>query len=105
MKKVQVQMSDDCHAVLKDFANAWGMTMSDVMYECARSHIHKMSKDCPYVQSMLRYKQIRPDRRSHKPCFGHSCFACKHVTSCRTGLYEGTFDMSSKAAVLYSEYS
>ena len=57
MKKIQVQMSDECHAVLKDFANAMGMTMSDVMYECARTHIHKMSRDCPYVQSIFKYKQ------------------------------------------------
>ena len=103
MKKIQVQMSDECHAVLKDFANAWGMTMSEVMYECARTHIHKMSADCPYVQSILKYKQISQDKRMTKTCFGHKCFACKHNTSCRTGLYEGTFNMSKSAAVMYEK--
>ena len=105
MKKIQVQMSDECHAVLKDFANAWGMTMSDVMYECARTHIHKMSRDCPYVQSILKYKQIEQDKRMSKTCFGHQCFACNHNTSCRIGLYKGDFEMSKKAAVLYVNYS
>ena len=105
MKKIQVQMSDECHVVLKDFANAMGMTMSDVMYECARTHIHKMSRDCPYVQSIFKYKQIKLDRRTNKPCYGHACFACKYLTSCRTGLYSGTFQMSEKASVLYETYS
>ena len=44
MKKVQVQMSNKCHAVLKDYANAWDMTMSEVMYEAIRSYIHKDSE-------------------------------------------------------------
>ena len=105
MKKVQVQMSDESHEVLKDFANAWGMTMSDVMNECARCHIHKMSNDSSYVKSLLKYKQIKQDRRSSKSCYGPSCFACKFNTSCRTGLYEGTFEFSKKASALYSEHS
>ena len=105
MKKVQVQMSDECHAVLKDFANAWGMTMSDVMYECARTHIHKMSQECPFVQSIFKYKQIKLDHRALKICYGQKCFACKYITSCRTGLYSGTFQMSERASALYESYS
>jgi hypothetical protein len=49
MKKVQVQMPDQCHAVLKDYANAWGMTMSEVMYEAMRSYVHKHSECCEYI--------------------------------------------------------
>ena len=105
MKKVQVQMSDECHAVLKDFANAMGMTMSDVMYECARTHIHKMSQECPFVQSIFKYKQIKLDHRALKICYGQKCFACKYITSCRPGLYSGTFQMSERASALYESYS
>ena len=105
MKKVQVQMSDECHAVLKDFANAVDMTMSEVLYECARANIHKMSNDCPYVSHLFKYKQIAQDKRLAKPCYGQSCFACKHVTSCRTGLYNGEFELSKKAKVLFDTFS
>jgi len=105
MKKVQVQMSDECHAVLKDFANAVDMTMSEVLYECARSSIHKMSKDCPFVSHLFKYKQIAQDKRLKKACYGQACFACKHVTSCRTGLYTGEFEISKQAKVMFDTFS
>ena len=104
MKKVQVQMSDECHAVLKDFANAWDMTMSEVLYECARHHIHKSSKSCPYVSHLFKFKKISQDKRLNKPCYGQACFACKHITSCRTGLYKGEFELSRKASALFDTY-
>jgi len=97
-------MSDECHAVLKDFANAYNMTMSEVLYECARANIHKMSKDCPYVSHIFKYKQITPDKRLDKSCYGQACFACKHITSCRTGLYKGEFELSKKVHVLYDKF-
>ena len=102
MKKIQVQMSDQCHAVLKDYANAWDMTMSEVLYEAARCLIHKSSEECPFVQSMFKYRQINQDKRLTKNCYGHRCFACKHATACRTGLYEGTFDLSNKCSALFA---
>ena len=105
MKKVQVQMSDEFHAVLKDFANALDMTMSEVMHECARCHIHKMSKDCPYVSHLFKYKQIAPDKRLGKSCYGQACFACKHITSCRTGIYNGEFEMAKQATALFTKHS
>ena len=89
-------MSDQCHAVLKDYANAWDVTMSEVLYEAARCLIHKSSKECPFVQSMFKYRQINQDKRLTKSCYGHRCFACKHATACRTAVYEGSFDLSNK---------
>ena len=59
-------MSDKCHAVLKDYANAWDMTMSEVLYEAARCLIHKSSEECPFVQSMFKYRQINQDKRLTK---------------------------------------
>lgn len=105
MKKVQVQMSEECHAVLKDFANAMDMTMSEVLYECVRCHIHKCSDSCPYVSHLFKFKQITQDKRLKKDCYGQACFTCKHITSCRTGIYKGEFEMSKKASALFAEYS
>ena len=59
-------MSDQCHAVLKDYANAWDVTMSEVLYEAARCLIHKSSEECPFVQSMFKYRQIIRDKRLTK---------------------------------------
>lgn len=94
MKKVQVQMPDQCHAVLKDYANAWGMTMSEVMYEAMRSYVHKHSECCGYINSLMTFRQVPIDKRVSKHCYGHPCFACKHRTACGAGLYEGTWEMN-----------
>ena len=58
MKKVQVQMSNTCHAVLKDYANAWDMTMSEVMYEAIRSYIHEDSEFFEHIHSLLAFRGI-----------------------------------------------
>ena len=104
MKKVQVQMSDECHAILKDFANAWGLTMSEVLYESTRCHIHKFSETCPYVSDLFKYKQITKDKRLTKSCYGQACFACKHITSCRTGIYKGEYELAKEATALFAEH-
>jgi hypothetical protein len=97
MKKVQVQMSNKCHAVLKDYANAWDMTMSEVMYEAIRSYIHKDSEFFEHIHSLLAFRGIQIDKRTCKQCYGHLCFACKHRTACGTGLYEGSWEMNNDA--------
>ena len=97
MKKVQVQMSNKCHAVLKDYANAWDMTMSEVMYEAIRSFIHKDSEYFEHISSLLAFRGISIDKRTSKQCYGHLCFACKHRTACGTGLYEGSWEMNNDA--------
>ena len=96
-EKVQVQMSNTCHAVLKDYANAWDMTMSEVMYEAIRSYIHKDSKYFEHINSLLAFRGITIDKRTSKECYGHLCFACKHRTTCGTGLYEGRWEMNDEA--------
>jgi hypothetical protein len=49
VEKVQVQIPCQCHAFLKDYANAWDMTMPEVMYEAIKSYIHKHSESCGYI--------------------------------------------------------
>lgn len=96
-------MSDQCHAVLKDFANAWDLTMSEVLYEAARCLIHKCSDECPFVESLFKYRQIKQDKRSSKECYGHKCFACKFSTACRTGVYQGEFELSAQYSPLFAD--
>lgn len=102
MKKVQVQMSDQCHAMLKDYANAWNMTMSEVLYEATRCAMHKNSESCSFIEHMFKYRQIAQDKRVPKSCYGHRCFACKHVTACRTGIYKNEFEMSPECSALFA---
>lgn len=93
MKKLQVQLQDETHSLLKDYANAWDMTMSDVCAEALRSYMHKHSRDCGYIKSLFHFKKIKPDPRIAKACYGHPCFVCKHITACRVGLHNGTWEM------------
>ena len=105
MKKVQVQMSHQCHAVLKDYANAWDMTMSEVMYEAIRSFIHKDSQCFEHISSLLAFRGIPIDKRTSKHCYGHLCFACKYRTACGTGLYEGSWEINDEAKQYISLHS
>ena len=93
MKKVQVQLDDSFHSLLKDYANAWGMTMSEVCAEAVKSYMHKHSKCCGYINSLFVFKKVKPDPRTEKECYGHGCFACKHTTACRCGLHSGAWEM------------
>ena len=93
MKKVQVSMSDHDHAVLKDYANAFDMTMSEVLYEASRHHIHKHSRSCGFISALFEFKKVVRDKRLAKDCYGFPCFACNHSTACRTGLYKGGWEM------------
>jgi hypothetical protein len=93
LKKVQVQMSDECHSLLKEYANTWNMTMSETMYECTKHHIHKHSDSSEYIDMLFRFKDIKKDKRLSKDCYGHDCFSCKNITGCRTGFYQGNWEI------------
>ena len=87
-------MSDQCHSLLKEYANAWNMTMSEVMYECTRHHIHKHSNTCEYIDVLFRFKDVKKDKRLSKDCYSCACFSCNHITSCRTGVYQGNWEIN-----------
>ena len=76
--------------------------MSEVLYEAARCLIHQCSDECPFVESLFKYRQIKQDKRLSKECYGHKCFACKFSTACRTGFYQGKFEVSEQCSVLYA---
>ena len=91
MKKVQVQMSDECHSVLKAYAAFYGRTMSEILYMFALQEIHQQSLHCSFVQQLLDAQGIRPDKRVHKPCWGYRCLSCVHAKPCQAGLTKETF--------------
>ena len=87
-------MPDKCHSLLKDYSNAWDMTMSEVMYEAMRCFVHRHSECCAYINSLVEFRGVIQDKRVTKPCYSQACFACKHQTACRAGLYTGMWEMN-----------
>lgn len=92
-KRVVVQMSDDCHKALKQYAAFYEMTMSEVLYSCTRMQLHSQLDACEFVENMFEKLSITPDKRAGKPCFSFLCFSCKHATACRAGIYEGVAEL------------
>ena len=93
-KRVVVQMSDESHKALKQYAAFYGMTMSEVMYNCTRFQFHKQMQSCEFVKGMLATLDIPMDKRALKPCYSFLCFKCKHSVTCNTGLYDGVVELS-----------
>ena len=97
MKRVLVTMPDKCAALLKSYAAQWGMTQSDVLYECSRNHIHAQAQSgCKGTLNLLDIHCIKLDRRAHKDCYGYPCRICKHDKKCRVGLHEGSWECDQR---------
>ena len=88
-KRVVVQMSDEDHAALKQYAAFYGMPMTEVLYQCTRMQLHTHRQFCKYTEDLYGTLDIALDKRAGKPCFSFMCFNCKHLTACKAGLYEG----------------
>ena len=96
-------MNDQCAALLKSYAAQWGMTQSDVLYECMRHHIHGQAKSgCKGTLNLLDIYGIKLDRRAHKECYGYACRICKHDKSCRVGLHDGMWECHERYKHLLS---
>ncbi len=93
-KRVVVQMSDDCHKALKQYAAFYEMTMSEVLYNCTRMQFHTQLGVCTFVEDMFNKLHIAPDKRASKPCFSFMCFSCKHSTACKAGVYKGVVELA-----------
>ena len=89
MKRVVLTLSDQDAQVLKLYAAKWGMTMSQVLEEMSRSHIHGSATVCTFARDLLNNENISIDKRAVKACFGFKCRCCAHSTQCRCGLYQG----------------
>ena len=72
LKRVLVTMGDKCAALLKSYAAQWGMTQSDVLYECSRNHIHAQAQSgCKGTLSLLEIHDVKLDKRAFKECYGY----------------------------------
>ena len=87
-------MSDQCHSLLKEHANAWNMTKPEVMHECTRHHIHKHSNTCEYIDVLFRFKDVKKISVYRKTAIAVYAFFCNHITSCRTGVYQGNWEIN-----------
>tara|TARA_Y100000022_G_C13257295_1_gene380337 strand:+ start:356 stop:736 length:381 start_codon:yes stop_codon:yes gene_type:complete len=96
MKRVVVQMSDECHKALKQYAAFYGLTMSEVLYHNTRVGFHKQSVGCNVVQDIFDKLGISQDKRTDKPCFGSLCHSCIHLTACGAGVYKGVIEMEER---------
>lgn len=89
-------MSDECGCLLKRYAALFNMTQSEVLYEAARSHIHKQAlSGCQGANNLLKDHGIKLDNRAHKECYGYACRACKHDKACRVGKYNGSWECAN----------
>lgn len=104
LKRILVTMPDKCAALLKSYAAQWGMTQSEVLYECSRNHIHAQANSgCVGTLNLLHIHDIKLDRRAHKMCYGYACRICKHDKPCRVGKYEGYWECDERYKHLLSE--
>lgn len=88
-ERVQVRMSPECKAVLKSYAEAYGMTLGDALYRCTRLMFHRQANDCDFLETQMHFNNIKAEGGSDKPCYGYLCNHCEMETACRTRVYRG----------------
>ena len=95
-ERVQVKMSPECKAVLKAFAEAYGLTMGDALYRCTRLNFHAQANYCDFLEAQMHFNDIRVEGGSDKPCYGFMCNNCKMETACRTRVYDGVIQFKEE---------
>ena len=85
-ERVQVKMSPECKAVLKSYAETYGMTLGDALYRCTRLLFHRQANFCDFLEAQMHFNDIKVEGGSDKPCYGFMCNNCKMETPCRTHL-------------------
>ena len=93
MKRVVVTLSDADARVLKLYAAKWNLTISQALEEMSRSHIHGSASVCSFARDLLINEKISIDKRATKGCFGFKCRCCAYTLQCRTGLYQGDWEI------------
>ena len=95
-ERVQVKMSPECKAVLKSFAETYGMTLGDALYRCTRLMFHRQANFCDFLETQMHFNDIRVEGGSDKPCYGFLCNNCKMETACRTRVYNGVIQFKEE---------
>ena len=93
-KRLQVVLTDEEARAIKLYAETWGVTISDVLKSAALQHVNQHALCCKKVKSVLESIDFTYDKRASKSCFGFPCRACRHSTACRTGIYEGAWEIA-----------
>ncbi len=96
MKKVQVQLTCEEHAALKMYAATWKTSVTAVIREAVLHTLYAHSACCGKVATIVDSVDVVPDNRRFKECYGYPCRACSHELECRTGLYEGHWEMKEE---------
>ena len=95
-KRVQVKMSPECKAVLKSYAETYGMTMGDALYRCTRLLFHRQANFCDFLEAQMDFNDIKVEGGADKPCYGFLCNNCKMETACRTRVYDGVIQFKDE---------
>ena len=95
-ERVQVKMSPECKAVLKSYAETYGMTMGDALYRCTRLLFHRQANFCDFLETQMDFNDIKVEGGSDKPCYGFMCNNCKMETACRTRVYDGVIQFKEE---------
>jgi len=88
-ERVQVKMSPECKAVLKSYAECYGLTMGETMYRFTRLVLHRQANFSDFIEAQMELNGIRIEGGSDKPCYGCLCNNCQMQTACRTRVYKG----------------
>ena len=95
-ERVQVKMTPECKAVLKSYAETYGMTLDTVLYRCTRLNFHRQAAFCELMEGMMNLQGIKPEGGYDKPCYGFMCNNCKMETACRTRVYQGVIQFKEE---------
>ena len=95
-ERVQVKMSPECKAVLKSYAQAYGMTLGDALYRCTRLTFHKQASTCDFLETQMHLNNIKVEGGAEKPCYGFLCNNCKMETPCRCRTYDGVIQFKDE---------
>jgi len=92
LKRVSVQLDDQTHKALKQYAAFYEKTMSEVLEEMFHMQFQKQVHYLTFMEHLHSDGRVKTDRRVAKPCYSSACFSCRHEVPCKTGRYQGTME-------------
>lgn len=101
--RVTVTMTRKQHKALKQYASFFGQTQSEIVVDCLGYFWNKHYAFCTLTQQIFHNLKLAPDKRRHKPCYGHQCHQCTKNVECRTGLYQGVVHVDESCRPLMSD--
>lgn len=90
-KKVMVVMDDKLHKLVKSLANCYDISISNLIVELITPGIHHFGLRCSLASEIFSQYDVRLDPRVNKWCWGPNCIDCKYLTTCKDGIYAGSY--------------